>query len=232
VPPAAAQAQARSRHPFGKRAGDGVAGAQPPKWAEASSYINGTNLGRKVKQEALALGECLRARRAGGGTAGRGGGKGGGGGDGGAAAADVRAEDWEACTTVACGWLECVLGAGMYAPQLRGWLRYFDRRQFLLLEASRVYADPLGAAEQLRAFLGLPPFASLAPLTAANLTELTVGEGAKRVMQRFYAEHNEQTRRLFDELSPGAAEGVGWLSRAAAGPGGAAKSRERVRVRH
>ena len=126
--------------------------------------------------------------------------------------------------------MECVIGAGLYAPQLRGWLRYFEPRQFLLLEASRVYADPPAAAEQLRSFLGMPLFASVAPLAAANLTDLTVGEQAKRVMQRFYAEHNEQTRRLFDELAPGAAEGVSWLRGATAST--APKSRERSRHRH
>ena len=56
------------------------------------------------------------------------------------------------------------------------------------------------------------------------------GEQAKRVMQRFYAEHNEQTRRLFDELAPGAAEGVSWLRGATAST--APKSRERSRHRH
>ena len=226
------QAQARSRHSgahSGKRTGEGARA----KLDELSSYINGTNLGRKVKQEALALGECLRARReaAGGGGGGSGGG---GGGSGRRATAEAvgltSADDWEACTTVACGWTECILGAGMYAPQLRGWLRYFEPRQFLLLEASRVYADPLAAAEQLRSFLGMPHFTSVAPLAATNLTDLTVGEQAKRVMQRFYAEHNEQTRRLFDELAPGVAEGVSWLSGAAASTG--PKSRERSRHRH
>ena len=230
------QAQARSRHSgahSGKRTGEGARA----KLDELSSYINGTNLGRKVKQEAFALGECLRARREAAGGGGGGGGSGGGGGGGGGgrramaeAAGLTSAEDWEACTTVACGWTECILGTGMYAPQLRGWLRYFEPRQFLLLEASRVYADPPAAAEQLRSFLGMPHFASVAPLAAANLTDLTVGEQAKRVMQRFYAEHNEQTRRLFDELAPGAAEGVSWLSGATASTG--PKSRERSRHRH
>ena len=83
---------------------------------------------------------------------------------------------------------------------------------------------------KLRSFLGMPLFASVAPLAAANLTDLTVGEQAKRVMQRFYAEHNEQTRRLFDELAPGAAEGVSWLRGATAST--APKSRERSRHRH
>jgi len=224
-----AQAQARARHVgahSGKRTGEGARA----KLDELSSYINGTNLMRKVKQEANALSECLRARRE---AAGGGAGGGGGGGRRAAAAAAAgltSAEDWEACTTVACGWTECILGAGMYAPQLRGWLRYFEPRQFLLLEASRVYADPPAAAEQLRSFLGMPLFASVAPLAAANLTDLTVGEQAKRVMQRFYAEHNEQTRRLFDELAPGAAEGVSWLRGATAST--APKSRERSRHRH
>ena len=65
---------------------------------------------------------------------------------------------------------------------------------------------------------------------AANQTEHVIGEQAKRVMQRFYAEHNEQARKLFGELAPDepAAKYPAWLAPGGGGTGGASNSRTRV----
>eukprot|EP00965_Chrysotila_dentata_P029083 967156-Pleurochrysis_carterae.AAC.3 len=37
--------------------------------------------------------------------------------------------------------VECILGAGLYAPQLRGWLRFYEPKQFLLFEAKQARAE-------------------------------------------------------------------------------------------
>lgn len=92
-------------------------------------YINGSTLARKVRDEATAIRGCLRGR--------------------GAAVGGVSFDDWKACTTLQCNWMECLLAWGMYAPQLRGWLGLFSPRQFLLLEATQLTAEPRAVAAQV-----------------------------------------------------------------------------------
>ena len=77
------------------------------------------------------MGECIRARAPAAGS-------------GGSAAAATRANGrappaagalavrtWQECTARTCNWIECILGAGLYAPQLRHWLDHFGRESRL-----------------------------------------------------------------------------------------------------
>ena len=82
---------------------------------ELAAYVNGSTLARKARVEGEAMRRCLHARRELGTT-------------------ETSVDDWMACTTLACSWFECVMGTGMYAPQLRNWLRYFEPKQLLLLD--------------------------------------------------------------------------------------------------
>ena len=118
-------------------------------------------------------------------------------------------EAWQECTTRACNWFECIVGAGLYAPQLRHWLRHFGRESFLLLEEQQLRSQPELVASTLSRFLALPR-----PLTAAqvaasytNHTTPVVGDNVKRTLRSFYAPHLPEVRRIFTEL---AFEGSRW----------------------
>jgi hypothetical protein len=121
-------------------------------------------------------------------------------------------EDWRFCTTTQCNWLDCLVGTGLYAPQLRGWLATFPPTQLLLLEASQLSVEPARVARLVEAFLAVPPLAGL------NLAQPTLGRAAyqgKQVLadlRAFYAPHNRNVRRLFDALAPpGAWQRAQWL---------------------
>ena len=183
----------------GKAAGKAVGkgrGLGDSRLGEYVGYTNGTTLGRKVKVEAAALGACLAAR--------------------GQAGAEVSVEAWLECTAVACGWSDCVLAGGLYAPQLRHWLRHFGARQFHLLEAAQIRLEPRAVADQLAGFLKLPqPLAAVESFGAENATDSgVIGDTARRALQRFYAPYAPHVRKLFTELAtPGGGwEKAPWLS--------------------
>ena len=169
-----------------KRAG----GGDTARLHELHGYLNGSSFLKKVRQEASQLQECFEAHRRSASHR--------------TQAPDVSREEWEQCTTVACNWYECVVGLGMYAPQLRGWLRYFDPHQFLLLEAHRVLSEPMQVAKQIQAFLRMPVLASIELLQGKdNMSHAALGDPARRLLQRFYSRFNVQTRTLFREFAGG-----------------------------
>ena len=49
------------------------------------------------------------------------------------------------------------LARGVYVDQLRTWMGFFPREQFLLLRSEDFYADPASALEKVSQFLQLPP---------------------------------------------------------------------------
>jgi len=91
------------------------------------------------------------------------------------------------------------LARGMYADQLERWLRYFPRKQFLILQSERFYADPARALRQVTEFLGLPEWSpagfeikndgSYPPLDPARRAELV----------EFFAPHNARLFELLNE---------------------------------
>merc|ERR1711988_1102792 len=100
-----------------------------------AAYTNGSTLSRKVRSEVTQIGECMRSR------------------DSSSAAELVLA--WQECTTRACNWMECVVGAGLYAPQTHQFLAHFPSDRFLLLEEEQLLSQPGFVASSLSAFLEL-----------------------------------------------------------------------------
>jgi len=163
---------------------------------EVGSYINGSTLARKILGESQMMQRCLNARLAPG-----------------SQLTSVR--DWIHCTTVACSWFECMLGVGLYAPQLRSWLQHFDARQILLFERTQLSVEPKHVARQLQTHLGLNKINEVELLHARDNSSAPIfyGVEVRLQLQHFYFEHNQETRQLFETLAnPGAWERVPWLA--------------------
>ena len=186
---------ALARAPGGPRSG-GERGAPT-----ARAYTNGTTLAKKVRAEASQMEACIA-----GGQGSAGGGNGGGAATGGGALA-VR--KWQECTTRACNWFECIVGAGLYAPQLRHWLQHFPRERFFLLEESQLSSQPETVASALSRFLALPRPLTPAQVLGAfpNHTTPVVGDAVRKALRSFYSPHLRDVRQLFGEL---AFEGSRW----------------------
>lgn len=125
-------------------------------------------------------------------------------------------DEWRHCMTTQCNWLECLVGTGLYAPQLRGWLAHFSPEQMLLLEASQLTSEPRLVAQKVEAFLHVPPFGAAADAMAQSEVDsertFVTGKQALSELRSFYAPHNGHVRRLFEVLAPpGAWQSAVWL---------------------
>jgi len=164
--------------------------------AHMAAYTNGTTLSRKVRTEATQLGECLHTRSARG---------------------EQLVSAWQECTSRACNWAECIIGTGLYAPQLRHFLNYFPRERFLLLEEEMLTSQPQLVASTLSHFLELPrPLHSDAVRAAASNRShsAVVGDALRRALRTFYAAHVPYVRALFEQLAPAGAawSNAAWLN--------------------
>jgi hypothetical protein len=193
----------------------------------AASHANATML-RRARAEIRDIGMCLEQRIGARAAGGRAEGELAGHAYGGAAAStdalgsgrrrvppllssEPSAEDWRFCTTTQCNWLDCLVGTGLYAPQMRGWLAAFPPDQMLLLEASQLAVEPLRVASLVETFLAVPPLAGMAEMGRAAYQ----GKQALADLRAFYAPHNKNVRRLFDALAPpGAWHLAPWLQAA------------------
>jgi len=129
-----------------------------------------------------------------------------------------------------------VLGAGLYAPQLRHWLRLFPANRFLVLEESELREHPADVAERLTRFLALPQ-----PITSERLSAIvngsryarpTLGDSMRRALSAFYAPHAPELRALWRELEGGAGHwsGARWLQPIAASVATKVAAQRRARV--
>lgn len=84
------------------------------------------------------------------------------------------------------------LARGIYVDQLRAWLEYFPRGQFLILRSEDLFQEPESAYNRTLSFLGLPPHA----LTAYEpFYPLSDGKMPRRLRERlidYYAPYNQQ----------------------------------------
>jgi hypothetical protein len=127
-------------------------------------------------------------------------------------ASEPSANDWRYCITTQCNWHDCVIGTGLYAPQLRGWLAPFPPEQLLLLEASQLLSEPLQVANLVQTFLSVPSLSAAAVGMAEAGQAADHGKEALADLQAFYAPHNRNVRRMFDALAPaGAWQRAPWL---------------------
>jgi len=147
--------------------------------------------------------QCLDATAAGSGPASSGSGSGGDAGGGGLGSVSVSA--WRRCITLACNWYECVLGTGLYAPQLRHWLRYFPPERFLLLEETSLRSSPATVAKRLSAFLNLSsplPASTLLAAAGKRSAAPVVGDSVRKLLKGFYDKQAPDVTQLLRELSP------------------------------
>ena len=177
----------------------GVAESAALKLNDLNIYLNGSSFLKKVKQEVAKLHKCFEDQRVAHKSE---------------SAIGITPAQWVVCTTLACNWFECIVGTGLYAPQLRGWLQYFGHEQFLIFEARQLHSKPTEVASAIRAFLRLPHVSSpQPPFGHDNNSDLVIGDQAKRLMQRFYSDHNKHLRSLLHEIAPGGAwSEAKWLS--------------------
>ena len=68
----------------------------------------------------------------------------------------LTADSWYRCVAVVCGWPGCVVGAGLYAPQLRGWRQAFSPHQLAVHMLSELRASPAATTRRVLRFVGLP----------------------------------------------------------------------------
>jgi hypothetical protein len=120
-------------------------------------------------------------------------------------------ETWKECTTRSCNWFECILGAGLFAPQLRHWLSIFPRESFLLLEEEEMRTQPALVASRVSTFLRLfQPLTASAVLAASpNRSTPLLGDAVRRGLRDFYAPYASDVRQLFSELAP---PDGGWMA--------------------
>ncbi|KAL3932719.1 MAG: hypothetical protein SGPRY_000587 [Prymnesium sp.] len=162
--------------------------------SEFGAYVNGTTFLKKVKAETAGLSSCLK-RQADWGRGERAG--------------------WEVCTTLACNWAECVVGGGLYAAQIEGWLSIFPLERFLFLEAGQMRAKPTETVARLLRFtgggggvgrgvggVGVDGMARELARVDNNSAGAGGGEVARRLLARFYAPHNSALLRLLGESAP------------------------------
>ena len=171
--------------------------------AQMTAYTNGTTLAKKVRNEATELSQCFK-KTPGHASNGRSS----------SIPATQLVSAWQECTTRACNWVECILGGGLYGPQLRHWLKHFGSDRFLLLEEEQLRTQPEFVASSLTGFLELPKAldpSSIAWMAGNHSTgrATVVGEQLRRALHQFYDEHAPHVRKLFEELAP---KGSNWAS--------------------
>ena len=134
-----------------------------------SPYLHPRNFTLKAELEVKALSRCL----------GRGGSGGKGGesskdGNNGAPFAAITSESWQRCMAVSCGWSGCIVGAGLYAPQLRTWRVAYQPHQLAVFTLTELATEPKLAVHRLLDFVGLTtsvPLCVARPELLARATE-------------------------------------------------------------
>ena len=164
-------------------------------------YFEGHNFSSRTSLEATALFRCLastasRRHRPGVGRP--------------TAALAPTAEAWQHCVTTGCGWNGCVVGAGIYAPQLRAWREAYPPEQLAVFTLGELHKNGGATAVRRRvdAFLGLPgggdAQCSLEALEHGAQAALVEGrgvpEGAARTLSAFFATLSEALRHELNAI--------------------------------
>ncbi len=89
------------------------------------------------------------------------------------------------------------LSRGIYVDQLKVWMRFFPREQFLILKSEDFFADPPAVYRQVLAFLGLPDW-ELRNYKKHNVGRYSEMDPAtRRRLVEYFRPHNQ---RLYDYL--------------------------------
>jgi len=94
------------------------------------------------------------------------------------------------------------LQRGLYAQQLRAWMRWFPREQFLILRSEDYFADGIGILDQVCEHLGIRPASAVGNPTA-YLGHHNRGDRAvplplavRQHLEAYYADPNRQLEQL------------------------------------
>lgn len=92
---------------------------------------------------------------------------------------------------------------GLYATQLKEFLRFFGRSQLLILKSEEFFAQPVQTFEQVQRFLGLPlqPLASTAQPRNVSRKKLAIPDDVIDHLSHFYQEPNRELLTLLPNFS-------------------------------
>jgi hypothetical protein len=91
------------------------------------------------------------------------------------------------------------LSRGVYADQLKAWLKVFPREQLLVLRSEDFFADTTGALEKIFLFLDLPSatIPDRRPYKKASYPKMD--PATRRRLLEYFAPHNERLRQFLGE---------------------------------
>jgi hypothetical protein len=106
-----------------------------------AAYLGGRNFTHKTLAEAAALERCL-----------------------GASNRSIATNDWHRCIATQCGWGGCVVGAGLFEPQLHAWRAHYPGSQVLAFTLGELARAPATSLQRLFNFTGVHAPPGLHPL--------------------------------------------------------------------
>ena len=97
---------------------------------------------------------------------------------------------------------------GIYADQIRRWLRYYRPEQLLIVSSEQFFKDPALEYQRVLQFLGLPPWDL--PAYPAELvgTYRPMPAATHKYLREYFAPHNSALRRLLNSVWPGIGDAV------------------------
>jgi hypothetical protein len=100
------------------------------------------------------------------------------------------------------------LKRGIYADQIKRWLRYYRPEQVLILSSEQFFKDPASEYQRVLQFLGLPPWDL--PAYPAELvgTYPPLSTATRRYLREYFAPHNSALRRFLNSVWPGTGDVV------------------------
>jgi hypothetical protein len=92
------------------------------------------------------------------------------------------------------------VGRGVYHEQLASYLRWFDRRQILIIDSRDLEIKTSDAVAQVVRFLGLPAHTHSGPWGRINVGDYDrdIPDSSRRLLSEFYKPHNDSLYRLID----------------------------------
>lgn len=99
---------------------------------------------------------------------------------------------------------EHYLAYGLYAKQLKNWLKFYPKEQLLIIISEDFFENTQECMNRIYTFLNLKPFKNeklWARFKGSN--ELKLNPETKTFLEEFYRPYNEDLQRLFDELGVG-----------------------------
>ncbi len=93
------------------------------------------------------------------------------------------------------------LERGFYAKQLKNWLQYYPKEQFLILISEDFFKNTQACMDRIYEFLGvLPHKHTHFPVALKGDPDLKLTPEMRKLLEEFYAPYNSDLQQLFDEL--------------------------------